>query len=96
MEMIVQNSRNMLYRVLWEMDNGIDVRLDSAIMKRYICKECTRVGDMALEIFAGMGYTTETRVGRIWTDLRGNEFAGGTHEIMAYIAGRQVVKKYVK
>ena len=32
--------------------------------------------------------------GRIWNDLKGYEFAGGTNEIMDYIAGRQLVKKY--
>ena len=50
--------------------------------------------NLALEIYAGLGYTTEVRIGRLWADMRGNMFGGGTHEIMAYIAGRQVAKKY--
>lgn len=44
--------------------------------------------------YAAIGYTKEIRVGRIWADLRGNEMGGGTTEIMDYIAGRQLVKKY--
>jgi alkylation response protein AidB-like acyl-CoA dehydrogenase len=96
METIIQSSRAMLYQTLWKLDNGISVHLDSAILKRYVCKECTKVADMALEIFAGLGYTTESRIGRLWTDLRGNEFAGGTGEIMVYIAGRQISKKYAQ
>lgn len=51
---------------------------------------------MALEIFAALGYTTATRVGRIWRDLRGNQLAGGTVEVMSYIAGRQLVKHYAR
>ncbi|WP_294440340.1 acyl-CoA dehydrogenase family protein [uncultured Slackia sp.] len=94
MEIKVQNTRNMLYKVLWELDNGIPVQLDSALLKRYGCAECFQVADMALEIYAGLGYTTEVRIGRLWADMRGNMFGGGTHEIMAYIAGRQVAKKY--
>ena len=49
---------------------------------------------MAMQIFGGIGYTTECRIGRIWQDCRGDSFAGGTEEIMVHIAGRQVVKKY--
>ena len=94
MEIRLQNTRNMLYKTLWELDNDISVQLDSALLKRYGCTECFNVADMALSIFGGIGYTTEVRVGRIWADCRGNLFGGGTPEIMAYIAGRQVAKKY--
>ncbi len=94
MEIRVQNTRNMLYKVLWELDNGISVQLDSALLKRYGCTECFNVADMALSIYGGLGYTTEVRIGRLWADMRGNLFGGGTPEIMAYIAGRQVAKKY--
>jgi crotonobetainyl-CoA dehydrogenase len=96
MEAKVQNTRNMLYKTLWQLDNGIPVQLESALLKRYGCKACFEVADDALEIYGGLGYTTEVRIGRIWADLRGNMFGGGTHEIMAYIAGRQVAKKYAE
>ena len=43
-----------------------------------------------------LGYTDETRVGRMWVDLRGMQIAGGTDEIMVYIAGRQLSKKYAQ
>ena len=96
METILQNSRNMLYKTLWQLDRGESVRVEAALLKRYATVGCTKVADMALEIYAALGYTTETRVGRIWTDLRGNQLAGGTVEIMSYIAGRELVKKYKK
>ena len=83
MEIKVQNTRNMLYKTLWKLDNGESVQLDSAMLKRYGCSECFQVADMALSIYAGLGYTTEVRIGRIWADLRGNMFGGGTHEVMA-------------
>ena len=60
----------------------------------HACKEPTCVADMAMAIYGAIGYTKEIRVGRIWADLRGNEMGGGTTEIMNYIAGRQLVKKY--
>ena len=96
METILENSRNMLYKTLWQLDQGESVRTEAALLKRYATVGCTKVADMALEIFAALGYTTATRVGRIWTDLRGNQLAGGTVEIMSYIAGRQILKRYAK
>lgn len=96
METILENSRNMLYKTLWLLDQGESVRTEAALLKRYATVGCTKVADMALEIFAALGYTTASRVGRIWTDLRGNQLAGGTVEIMSYIAGRQILKRYAK
>lgn len=96
MEIKIQNMRNMLYKTLWELDNGIPVQLDSALTKRYCSMTAVEVCSDAVQIFGGLGYTTETRVSRLWKDARGNEFAGGTDEIMVYIAGRQIIKKYSK
>ena len=39
-------------------------------------------------------FTLASVTPRKWNDLKGYEFAGGTNEIMDYIAGRQLVKKY--
>lgn len=96
MEIALQNSRNMLYKCLWKMDNGQSVRIDSALLKYCAGKACTMVASEALQIFGGLGYTDETRVGRMWVDLRGMQIAGGTDEIMVYIAGRQLSKKYAQ
>ena len=94
MENIIQNVRTRLYQVVTMIDNGESTRLESALLKGYACEELTRVADLAMSIYAAIGYTKEIRVGRIWADLRGNEMGGGTTEIMNYIAGRQLVKKY--
>ena len=96
METAIRNSRNMLYKTLWKMDNGESVRIDSALLKRYACQEATKVASEAMQIYGGLGFTTETRLGRLWADLRGFQIAGGTDEIMVYIAGRQLAKQYAR
>lgn len=96
METVLQNSRNMLYRTLWKIDQGESIRIDSALLKRYCGQKLNWVASEALQIYGGLGFTTETRLGRIWTDTRGNDIAGGTSEIMVYIAGRQLAKKYAR
>ena len=94
MENILQNVRARLYQVVSMIDNGESTRLESALLKGYACRSLTQVADLAMSIYAAISYTKEIRVGRIWNDLRGQEMAGGTTEIMEYIAGRQLVKKY--
>jgi len=94
MEIALWNSRNMLYECGWRMDNGLDIRLHSTLLKRYGVMACHKAADEALQIFAGLGFTTETRVGRIMLDIRGIRIGAGTDEIMVYIAGRMIPKKY--
>jgi alkylation response protein AidB-like acyl-CoA dehydrogenase len=96
MEIKLQNTRNMLYKTLWKIDNGQSVRIDSALLKRYGAQACTEVCDMALQIYGGLGFTTETRLGRCLMDCRGMRIAGGTDEIMVYIAGRLLAKQYTR
>jgi alkylation response protein AidB-like acyl-CoA dehydrogenase len=96
MEIALTNVRNLLYRTLWKIDTGQSVRIDSALLKRYGAHACTEVASEAMQIFGGLGFTTELRQGRIWADCRGMEIAGGTNEIMVYIAGRQIAQKYAR
>jgi len=95
-EIRLTNTRNFLYRTVWKLMNGLPIQLDAALLKRYGAPACTAVGNDAIGVFGGLGYTTETRVGRVWVDCRGLEIGGGTTDIMAYIAGRQILKKYKK
>lgn len=96
MEIKLQNMRNLLHKTAWEFDNGISVRLNSALCKRYLALAGTEVCSEAMQILGGIGYTTENKVGRLWKDARGNSMSGGTDEIMVYISGRQILKKYAK
>jgi len=96
METKLQAVRTWTYRTLWEMDHGISVRTESALLKRFAVTSCFEVVDDAMQIMGGIGYTSEMRVGRLWLDCRGNRFGGGADDIMVYIAGRQLVKRYAK
>jgi len=96
METKIVNMRNLVYMVAWQHDNGESTRISAALAKRYVCKAATEVCSDAMQIFGGIGYTTETRVSRCWQDSRGWQIAGGTNEIMVHIAGRQIIKKYTK
>lgn len=94
METKCQNMRNMLYRTAWERDRGMSIRLSGPLTKRYCAMASIQVCNEAMQIFGGIGYTSETRVARTYLDCRAASFGAGTNEMMAYIAGRQIVKKY--
>lgn len=96
MELALKNTRNLLYEVLSKMDRGEDVSLDSSLLKYYGARACTKVANEAVQIMGGLGYTDEMRVGRILLDLRGNQIAGGTNEIMVYSAAPQIAAKYAR
>lgn len=69
-----------------------EMHLNCALMKMYVPKAATEVASEALQIFGGSGYTTETRVSRIWRDCRGNQIAQGADEIMAHTAAKFLLK----
>lgn len=93
-EIILQQTRHWLYYCLWKLDQGESINADIAMLKSWGTRAHVKLADNAIEIFGGLGYTEEVRVGRIWRDLRGNMLAGGTCEVMDYIAGRAVPKWY--
>lgn len=95
MEVKLRTMRSMLYQVAWEKDQGRDVRLSSALLKRYVPKTAVEVASEALQIFGGIGYTDMTRESRIFCDCRGNQIAEGTDEVMVRIATKRISQKYV-
>ncbi|MEF2655618.1 MAG: acyl-CoA dehydrogenase family protein [Eggerthellaceae bacterium] len=70
--------------------------LKSSMMKSFVPKTATEVASTALQIFGGIGYTDESRVGRIWKDCRGNQIAQGTDEVMVHYIATRLVNQAAK
>ena len=92
----IENMRNMLYKCAWEKDRGMPLQISSALCKRYCGMAGWEVIDEALQIFGGIGYTSETRISRVWRDARVARIGAGTDEIMVHAAGRAIFKKFSK
>jgi len=90
----IQSMRHMLYHVGWERDKGKNIRISSAITKRYLATGCFEVCDTAMKVMGTLGYTNDCRISRLWRDTAGVRLAGGTEDIMVHIAGRALVKEY--
>jgi alkylation response protein AidB-like acyl-CoA dehydrogenase len=90
----LENIRNFVYKTAWMVDQELPLKSQGALCKRYSAMAAFEVADEAMQIFGGVGVTIGTRVSRLWLDLRGHRFGGGTDEIMVHIAGRQIVKDH--
>ena len=90
----LENMRNFVYKTSWMVDQGIPLRSQGALCKRYVAMAAFEVADDAMQIFGGIGVNAQTRVSRLWRDLRGHRFGGGTDEIMVHIAGRQILREH--
>jgi alkylation response protein AidB-like acyl-CoA dehydrogenase len=90
----VENMRNFVLRTAWMLDQDVPLKSQGAMCKRYCAMAAFEVADEAMQVFGGVGVTVGTRVSRLWRDIRGHRFGGGTDEIMVHIAGRQIVKDH--
>lgn len=94
MQIKIENMRNMVYRCAWEIDHKLPVQISSALAKLYCAQSAFEVIDDAMQIMGGIGYTTDTRVSRLWLDARVFRIGGGTDEVMIHAAGRAILKQY--
>lgn len=90
----IENMRNLVYKAAWMEDNGIPVNTMAAMTKRYCAQSGFEVVNDAMQIFGGIGYSSELRISRLWRNNRICGIGGGTEEIMVHIAGRSLLKQY--
>ncbi len=89
----IENMRNYIYKIAWMMDCNMPVRHEHAMCKLYVAQASFEVCDDAMQLLGGLGYMVESRVQRLWRDIRLMRIGGGTDEIMYNIAGPQLLKK---
>lgn len=89
-------AKSMLYRVAWEIDQGLDRKLvhaHASALKLHCSEMAGRVIDRALQILGGRGYMRENPVERLYRDIRVDRIWEGTSEIQRVIIGGQIRKR---
>ena len=89
-------AKTLLYRVAWEIDQGLDRKLAHArasALKLYASEVAGRVADRAVQVFGGRGYMRENPVERLSRDLRVDRIWEGTSEVQRAIIGGQIRKR---
>ena len=89
-------AKSMLYRVAWEIDQGLDrkrVHAHASALKLYCSETAGRVIDKALQVLGGRGYMRENPVERLYRDIRVDRIWEGTSEIQRVIVAGQIRKR---
>lgn len=92
----IENMKNMTYKTAWMMDEGLSIKSQAAMAKRYCVQTACEVIDDAMQIFGGIGYMTDHRISRFWRDARFFRLGGGTDEVMTTIVGKEILKEFSK
>jgi alkylation response protein AidB-like acyl-CoA dehydrogenase len=92
----IMAAKSMIYRVAWEIDQGVDrkvVHARASVIKLHASEMAGRVLDKAVQIFGGRGYMRENAVERLSRDVRVDRIWEGTSEIQRMIIGGQLGKR---
>lgn len=81
-----------VYPLAAKADQGVDIRLESAIVKLTASEMSERVIDLALQIHGGLGYMDEYEISRLYRDSRINKIFEGTNEIQQLLIFKEVYK----
>jgi len=88
--------KSMIYRVAWEIDQGLDRKLVHArasAVKLFGSEVAGRVIDKAVQVLGGRGYMRENPVERLYRDIRVDRIWEGTSEVQRVIIGGQIAKR---
>jgi acyl-CoA dehydrogenase len=85
-------ARLMLYKTIWEIEQGKDVMMQASMVKLFSSEMVNRVADMAVQIHGGFGYTRENFIERAYRDVRFLRIVEGTSEIQRLIIARGLLR----
>ncbi len=74
-------------------DRGQSVTLESSMAKVYASETAVRVGEEAVQIHGGYGYTTDYPVERAWRDAKLCTIGEGTSEIQRMVIAREILNR---
>jgi len=78
----IEAARLLIYNAAWKIDQKLPAAKEAAIAKCYTNEMAQRVINDAIQIHGGYGYMKEYEVERLWRDVRGLAFGGGTPQIL--------------
>ena len=83
---------SMLYRCASKYDEGKEITQEAAMVKLFCSEKVSEVADMALQIYGGMGFSSEIPIERFYRDARILRIFEGTSEIQKLVISRKSIK----
>ncbi len=90
LEVAAQTARQMYRYACRRKLAGLPYKREAAIAKLYSSEQAVTAAREATQIFGGMGFTTETRVGRFYQDAKILEIGEGTSEVQRMLISRDL------
>lgn len=94
MKLKVELIRNLLFRVAWEIDQGMDVRVSHALLKYYGARAAQEVVDDAIQVLGGVGCVGNHRVIRYYCDCRASRIGAGSDQVMIFSTAPRILEQY--
>lgn len=94
MYMKLQSSKQFLYQVAKNADEGIFSNTDCASLFTLCAENGVSVADEAIQTLGGNGYINEYPTGRFLRDAKLYTIGGGTNEVRRWLVGRELMKGY--
>ncbi len=92
MRMRLQAARLLTYQAAWLVDQGVPATLQASIAKAFAADSAMWAATEAVQIFGGMGYSTEYPVEKLFRDAKVLQIYEGTSEIQRNIIAREMQK----
>lgn len=90
MQIMLESSRAMLYRVADMLDAGLNPTVETAALKVHATENNSRCADMGIQIMGGAGYMMEHSMQMYFRDARVGTIGGGTSEIMRNVIAKNM------
>ena len=91
-ELDIEQSRLMVYKTAWMLDQGLDARKEAAMVKCFAPLASCRVIDRTMQIYGGMGMVKESRFGQLYFTGRIAQVAEGTTEVMKMAIAKEALR----
>ena len=90
MRLRLEAARLLTYQAAWRLDNGQSNTLEASMAKLYSADAAMWAATEAVQIFGGMGYSTEYPVEKLFRDAKVLQIYEGTSEIQRNIIAREL------
>jgi acyl-CoA dehydrogenase len=82
------------YRAAWLRDMGRDITVEAAMAKMTATEKAQKIIDAAVQMFGGIGVTSDGAVERLYREIRPLRIYEGATEVQQLIIGRGVLKAF--
>ncbi len=94
MALAIDSSALLTYRAAWQRDMGRNVTREAAMAKLAATENAQQVIDAAVQLWGGLGVTSDQPVERLYREIRALRIYEGASEVQQLIIGRDLLRAH--